>query len=178
MAGRRLAPDDDWLWHQVTASIRPINGRAQPQIKAAMSIPRATGSARRPIQPIAQKSGSRPMDANGLDANWEKRINRGQIAPEMTVDLHGETLATAHARLNASLARAIHGGVRTILLITGRPPTSGARAVTGGRGVIRASILDWIASSSHRSHIAAIRNAHPRHGGNGALYIIMRRARG
>ncbi len=113
----------------------------------------------------------------GLDGAWERRINRGGIAIDMTVDLHGETLATAHARLNASLARAVRDGARAILLITGRPPKAPSRGGQGGRGVIRASILDWLAASPYRGHIAAIRNAHPRHGGEGALYLIMRRPR-
>lgn len=115
--------------------------------------------------------------ANTLDGSWDKRLRLGQIDPDVSIDLHGETLSTAHARLNRSLAAAIRSEARIILLITGRPPRDNPRLPPHSRGVIRASIGDWLAASPHASQIAAVRNAHPRHGGAGALYLILRRAR-
>jgi len=110
-----------------------------------------------------------------LDGGWDRRLRRGLISPERTIDLHGHTLASAHAALDSALDRAIADDVRTILLITGKPPREGAPPPR--RGAIRASIGDWLAGSRHASRIAAIRNAHPRHGGLGALYVILRRRR-
>ncbi|MDP9163724.1 MAG: Smr/MutS family protein, partial [Pseudomonadota bacterium] len=43
------------------------------------------------------------------------------------------------------------------------------------RGVIRASLRDWLQDSNLRPYIAALRPAHPRHGGGGAWYVILRR---
>ncbi|MBA3897298.1 MAG: Smr/MutS family protein, partial [Sphingomonadaceae bacterium] len=89
---------------------------------------------------------------------------------------HGCTLATAHARLDAGLDAAIGSGERLILLVAGRAPRAAAsRLDLPMRGIIRASIGDWLAASRHASDIAAIRPAHPRHGGAGALYLVMRR---
>ncbi|MDQ3139607.1 MAG: Smr/MutS family protein, partial [Pseudomonadota bacterium] len=65
-------------------------------------------------------------------------------------------------------------GVRVLLLITGKAP-SGEPPVA--RGKIRAAVGDWLASSPHAGAIAAVRNAHPRHGGAGALYIVLRKPR-
>jgi DNA-nicking Smr family endonuclease len=73
-----------------------------------------------------------------------------------------------------ALERAVADGIRMLLVITGKPPRD---PVPHRRGLIRAAIGDWLASSRHAGRIAAIRNAHPRHGGSGALYIILRRAR-
>lgn len=112
-----------------------------------------------------------------LDGSWDKRLSKGDVTPDITIDLHGETLATAHARLNRGLEAAIRRGDRTILLITGRPAADNPRLPPTSRGVIRASVTDWLAVSTYADRIAAIRNAHPRHGGAGALYIILRRAR-
>ena len=86
------------------------------------------------------------------------------------LDLHGHNLATAYALLDERLERAIAGGARLLLLITGKP-----RAGPGGekRGAIRAAVGDWLAASRHAADIAAVRNAHPRHGGAGALYIVL-----
>ena len=113
---------------------------------------------------------------DSLDAGWDRRLSGGLVRPDRIVDLHGHGLAAAHALLENRLEEAIASGVRLVLLITGRPPRGDARPY--GRGVIRASIGDWLAASRHAGHIAAIRGAHPRHGGAGALYVVLRRRRG
>jgi len=96
----------------------------------------------------------------------------------MSVDLHGHTLETAHRRLNQVLGQAVARGVRVLLVVTGNPrPASGAPHEPRMRGAIRAEIGDWLALSGHADAIASVRTAHPRHGGRGALYIILRRRR-
>jgi DNA-nicking Smr family endonuclease len=100
------------------------------------------------------------------------------VAPDLTIDLHGYTLSSAHAELEAGLTRAVARHARLILLVTGRPPPPGrSRLDNPLRGVIRASIGDWLHHSRYAAQIAAVRNAHPKHGGAGALYVILRRAR-
>jgi DNA-nicking Smr family endonuclease len=61
-----------------------------------------------------------------------------------------------------------------VLLVTGKPREHD-RASGQGRGAIAAVVRDWLASSRHASSISAVRNAHPRHGGAGALYIVLKR---
>ena len=90
------------------------------------------------------------------------------------LDLHGRNLATAYDLLDRRLEMAIASGARLLLLVTGKPPGP-ARPVT--RGAIRAAVGDWLAASRHAGDIAAVRGAHPRHGGSGALYIVLRRRR-
>ena len=117
--------------------------------------------------------------SNTLDGSWDKSIATGRIHPDHIIDLHGHNLAAAHHRLDRGLDDAIRDGARVILLVTGRAPTRNtSRMDLPLRGIIRASVGDWLAASRHRSMIAAIRNAHPRHGGAGALYLILRRKRG
>ncbi len=115
---------------------------------------------------------------NTLDHNWDKRLATGRAAPDRTIDLHGHTLASAHAFLDQALGQAVRHGDRLVLLITGKPATGNPRMPPTGRGAIRASVNDWLAVSSYAGQIAVIRNAHPRHGGSGALYLVMRRPRG
>ena len=105
---------------------------------------------------------------------WDRRLATGTISPDRTLDLHGHTLATAHAALDAWLERAIRSGDRVVLLVTGRPPRRDSER-PHARGAIRGHIADWIALSRHAGRIAAVRPAHPRHGGQGALYVILRR---
>ena len=101
-------------------------------------------------------------------------MRKGAVYPDRTIDLHGHTLSTAYGALEHALARAVADDIRVLLVVTGKPPKPDTR----GRGLIRANIGNWLGSSGYRDRIAAVRNAHPRHGGTGALYVILRRKRG
>ena len=114
-----------------------------------------------------------PTVKGNLDGHWDRRMAKGGVQPDVTIDLHGHTLASAYARLDMALGQAVAADMRLMLLITGK-----ARGAETGRGAIRAAVSDWLASSRHAADIAAVRNAHPRHGGDGALYIVLRRRRG
>jgi DNA-nicking Smr family endonuclease len=108
-----------------------------------------------------------------LDGTWDKRLARGVAAPDSSLDLHGHNLDTAWTALDRALERAIGRGDRLLLLVTGKPPSE----AKGKRGAIRAAVNDWLHVSRHAGDIAAVRGAHPRHGGAGALYIILRKRR-
>ena len=64
---------------------------------------------------------------------------------------------------------------RVVLVITGRPRPAEAADRGGQRGAIRAKLIDWLAAGPHASRIAAVRGAHPRHGGAGAVYVVLKR---
>jgi DNA-nicking Smr family endonuclease len=172
MPGRRLAPDEQRLWDRVAASVRPLMpGRAvslPPAKPMPASLPPTTGPA--PVVPRAPPARSA---GDTLDASWDRALRRGAAEPERVIDLHGHTLAAAHAALDLGLERALAEGSRLVLLVTGRAPREGGR-----RGIIHASFRDWLAASRHARRIAAVRPAHPRHGGAGAFYLVLRRNRG
>jgi DNA-nicking Smr family endonuclease len=177
--GRRLSAEERALWARVAATVTPLEGRA-----LETAIDRHPGESRDLKRVIASSVSSDPglrrdppkkgaPTSDTLDGGWDRRLRRGAITPDRTIDLHGHTLATAHAALEHALARAVVDDVRVLLVVTGKPP----KPETKGRGLIRASIGDWLAGSGHRDRIAAVRHAHPRHGGTGALYLILRRKR-
>ena len=117
--------------------------------------------------PPAAKPGPHPLGAP-LDGTWDRQISRGRIVPDRIIDLHGHTLADAHSRL----AAAIHAGdgARVVLVITGKGrPDRPAR--------IRAELMHWLERPDMRAAVASVRAAHPRHGGSGAFYLILRRAK-
>ena len=68
-------------------------------------------------------------------------------------------------------------GARVVLLIAGKPRPVDAADRGSKRGAIRAKVLDWLAIGPHGADIAAVRKAHRRHGGEGALYLILKRRR-
>lgn len=172
---RPLSAEEQALWAKVIATVRPLRPLEAPpatevEIAPAPKKPvRATPPAARSAVPPAK-----PKPGVTLDGTWDRRLSSGSVQPDLTVDLHGHNLATAYDLLDTRLEQAIAMGDRVLLLITGKPP-KGEPPVARGR--IRAAVGDWLAASRHAGAIAAVRAAHPRHGGAGALYIILRRSR-
>lgn len=174
---RRLSPEEEALWARVVATVRPFGGAAPPLDQPAPPAPAPAPAPKPRSARAAQPSAAKPAPAPGttLDSSWDRRLARGSVAPDVIVDLHGHNLATAHALLDRRLEQAIASRARLLLLITGKPPSDERRPVA--RGAIRAAVGDWLHASRHAASIAAVRNAHPRHGGQGALYIVLRRPR-
>lgn len=187
---RGLSPDEAELWARVAATVKPLHRK--PVTAAPSSVPVQPPSPAppprqpKPLRPAAPLSPvvsvklaeHRPLDRHGLDASWERKLAKAAVSPDFTLDLHGHTLDAAHARLEHGLAQAISHGARLVLLVTGRPRPSDDHASRGERrGAIRAKLLDWLAAGPHASRIAAVRQAHPRHGGAGAVYIVLKRPR-
>ena len=173
---RRLGAEERALWAKVIATVRPLHPQAaaaddpQPVVE-----PKTATKAATPIsKPASRGPAPGPKAGETLDASWDRRLSRGLVQPDLTVDLHGHNLDSAYTLLDRSLERAVSSGARVLLLITGKPP-AGEPPVARGR--IRAAVGDWLGASRHAGDIAAVRGAHPRHGGMGALYIVLRRRR-
>lgn len=185
-APRGLSAEEAALWEKVAATITPIHP-VRPKAKVAeaavMAPPapppkRVKGRVPPPLPTPSPTPLARPLEGHGLDSSWERKLARGAIAPDVTIDLHGMGLDAAHTRLNAGIAQALAMGARVMLLIAGKPRPHDEQDARGNqRGVIRAKLLDWLAHSPHASRIAAVRPAQPRHGGAGAVYIILRKPR-
>jgi DNA-nicking Smr family endonuclease len=169
---RRLNPEEKLLWTRVVESVRPYH--APPEGHAPDPAPESDAPAPR-AAPRPAAAPARPKTIGStLDGSWDRRLGRGLVQPDAVLDLHGHNLATAWDLLDSRLESAIASGARVLLLITGKPPD---RERPAGRGRIRAAVGDWLAASRHAAGIAAVRGAHPRHGGAGALYIVLRRKR-
>jgi len=180
-SGRHLSAEERALWARVAATVKPLEGRSAAPAEPVTppSFPgESRGSVPRPPVDPGFRRGTTdkpaPPPTDTLDGGWDRRLRRGAVVPDRTIDLHGHTLASAHNALEHALARAIADDVRVLLVVTGKPP----KPETKGRGLIRANIGDWLGTSGYRDRIAAVRHAHPRHGGTGALYLILRRKRG
>ena len=174
---RKLADDERALWAKVVATVRPLHRVAIPTAQTP-GPERGRPASQRAQQrhPPARTETPHPAPANTLDGSWDRRLARGLVCPDITIDLHGQSLAGAHALLDRRLEEAAEAGARVVLLVTGRPPINDERPAR--RGAIRATVGDWLAASRHGRGIAAIRGAHARHGGAGALYLILRNRRG
>lgn len=177
---RRLAPEEAALWDRVIASVKPMAGRkiapkalVSPAAAAPAPATKPAPKIMKAVAPVAPAPRS-ARSANTLDGSWDRQLSRGLVSPESAIDLHGHSLSSAYDRLDRGLEQAIAQGDRVLLLVTGKPPRPESER-PHARGAIRAAVGDWLASSRHAGRIAAVRNAHPRHGGSGALYIVLRR---
>lgn len=176
MVRRRLTDEEEALWSALTRSVRPMRpGAVRRTVTEDVSLPPPpkTRLTPAPRQAIVAPPPRKP--AAVLDTGWEKRIRSGSIMPDMSIDLHGHTLAAAHVQLNQALSSALARDVRIILVVTGKPPKVKAVTDMSRRGAIRGEIGHWLETSPYADRIASVRVAHPRHGGDGALYLILRR---
>ncbi len=176
MRNRPLSPEETALWARVIATVEPLEGRAtaapfvSSEVEKREPAPQPTQRVSTPLERSGVKRPKPP--ANTLDGSWDRRLSRGLVQPDLSIDLHGHTLDSAYRTLDAGIGQAVARGARLLLLVTGKP-----RDPSSGRGAIRAAVGDWLAASRHADRIAAVRGAHPRHGGTGALYIVLRRPR-
>ncbi|GGD39830.1 Smr/MutS family protein [Croceicoccus pelagius] len=179
-----LSDEEAALWAKVAATVTPFKERmTRPAPVPAKPVPvtvtppkkvKGRVPAPRPAPPPPPPA---PAPAPGLDSHWDRKLTGRMLQPDFTLDLHGHTLDQAHRRLDMGLAQAKAMGARVVLLVTGRPRPVEAADRGERRGAIRAKILDWLAAGPHGSDIAAVRNAQRRHGGEGALYLVLRRSR-
>jgi DNA-nicking Smr family endonuclease len=167
------------LWAQVTRALTPLQ-RRPPPVEAQSTVPPGSLSAKpsrtppppapRPV-PVVPAAKAEPLTR--LDRRFKQRLARGVIAIDARIDLHGFTQAEAFARLTAFVRRARREGARTVLVITGKGAASEFDAPA--RGVLRRQVPLWLSSAGLREAVIAFAPAAPEHGGNGALYVRLRR---
>jgi DNA-nicking Smr family endonuclease len=137
--------------------------------------------AARPIKPRAvPRAAKKPGGTGGLDGNTQDRLNRGQIVPDATLDLHGMTQAHAHRALIRFLQTAHQIGNRLIVVVTGKGnprPADAAAWTESPHGVLKEMVPRWLAEPGLKALVARVQPAHIRHGGGGALYVYLRKSR-
>ncbi|HEY2707769.1 MAG TPA: Smr/MutS family protein [Caulobacteraceae bacterium] len=115
---------------------------------------------------VARAGPQAPAD---VEAGLHRRLERGREALAARIDLHGMTQDAARAALAGFIRRSVDDGWRAVLVITGKG--------VSGDGVLRRRVPDWLAEPPIREHVAGVSEAHRRHGGEGALYVALKRRR-
>jgi DNA-nicking Smr family endonuclease len=106
----------------------------------------------------------------GLDKSTAGRFAKGMMDIEATIDLHGLTQPVAHAALSRFITGSADIGRRCLLVITGKGNREGS-------GILRAEVPRWLNEPGLRGQILAFTYAQPKHGGGGALYVLLKRRR-
>ncbi|MEW6641176.1 MAG: Smr/MutS family protein [Pseudomonadota bacterium] len=181
---RLLSAEERSLWHAVADSTKPLKKR--PRLtriaaaetatkdaakKVADKAPSATGK-RTAVPTPARRPEPPPLAAIGRRERLQ--LSRGRKDIDARLDLHGMTQARAHRVLLHFLQQASEEGLSFVLVITGKGRTT---AEAAERGVLRRQVPEWLALPEFRACVVGFEEAHVGHGGGGALYVRIRRAR-
>ena len=197
--------DDAALWEAFTRHIDPVElkGRVphteSDLLEGMLRRERARTAPLRETQPgkpgkqtIPSRPASQPAtqppapQSNHMDGRSVRRIGNGRDGIDARIDLHGMRQSEAHSALRVFLFRAVAKGHRMVLVITGkgRPRTSsdgslGPFVHEGAmeRGILRRNVPLWLNEPDLRTIVVGYTPAHIRHGGDGALYVQLRRRR-
>lgn len=170
---RFLSAEERVLWTAVTKSIAPLwdLGTAE-DAKTAQHIAPQTETSPAKARPAALAAGTRPPPLAPLGRRMRTRVARGKEAIDGRLDLHGLIQSEAHAALLRFLHTARARDARLVLVITGK----GGRG-EGDRGVLKRQVPHWLSLPEFRALVIGFEAAHVAHGGEGALYVRVRRTR-
>ncbi len=192
---RDLTPEDRDLWGRVVKTTRPLKSTAtispKPEILSedplrARKSTEPTRAALRPspttpppghdlAKPLSEALAGAPVK---MDKRQFHRMSRGRLVPEARIDLHGMTLGQAHGALNSFILRAHANGLRLVLVITGKGKNvSDDGPIPRRPGALKQDVPQWLRMAPLGQLVLEIREAHIRHGGAGAYYVYLRRAR-
>jgi DNA-nicking Smr family endonuclease len=183
---RGLSDDERVLWESVAKQTKPLRERHRAAKATGAPPPEPTSAvATAAVAPNPQPTkgivkAAKPPTAPPapplapLGRRERLQLSRGRKDIDGRIDLHGMTQTRAHHALHRFLQRASDDGLTFVLVITGKGRTVGPESV---RGVLRRQVPHWLSLPEFRSFVIGFEEAHIGHGGEGALYVRVRRAR-
>lgn len=182
--------EDLSLWEKVARTVSPLKrGRDRVAKEGAPreSPPPAPGTGTRRKSAAERVAGAQPKrppvppPLGRFDSREQRRLATGRTEIDARIDLHGMRQREAHSALRAFLLRSQDRGHRIVLVITGKgAPQGGGGFAEGpeqGRGVLRRAVPLWLEEPELRRIVVSHASAHIRHGGEGALYVRLRKPR-
>ena len=186
MSGRGKHPDDDdALWQKVTSDVRAYDRAAELTSPAGPAVAKPEKKKKPKKQPLAAPTRlvglaqathepPNPVDVAagehaGLDRASRRRLVQGDIDIAARLDLHGMTAAQAESRLRRFIDSAVLAQHRCVLIITGKG--------RDGHGVLRKLLPEWLKTPPLSASILAMARATRADGGDGAMYVMLRRNR-
>lgn len=183
---RVLSADERALWESVAKQAKPLRKRtrvtkAEIVVAAEPAVPPTRVSAKKssnesapPSREPAKTNRPSPPPLAPLARRERAHLSRGRIEIDARLDLHGMTQVRAHRALLHFLQRASSEGQRFVLVVTGKGDRAGSDSE---RGVLRRQVPEWLSLPEFRALVVGFEQAHIGHGGAGALYVRVRRAR-
>lgn len=183
--GRALSEDEVAVWRHVTRSIKPLPGHAPvpepPPVAKAEPKPLEAAKTSQLLVPSPAKVDRRPPPPPPLvpvERRQMRDLRRGIDRIDAHIDLHGMRQSEAHYALMSFLHRAHANGARVVLVVTGKGSSVAVSDPFSERGVLRRMVPQWLGLAEMRSVVLGYSNANREHGGEGALYVRLRRGAG
>jgi DNA-nicking Smr family endonuclease len=173
MNRRRLSEDERALWRGFARAVKPLRRGADLEVDVA---PNQAAQRMQPPQSIRKErpAAKQAPALSQFDRRLRQRVARGQTDIDVRLDLHGMTQTQAHAALLRFLMQAQARDTKIALVVTGKGGV-GPTATPGERGVLRRHVPLWLSLPEFRRFIVSFEQAHGSHGGEGALYLHLRR---
>jgi DNA-nicking Smr family endonuclease len=179
---RGLSEEERVLWESVAKQVKPLRKRhraAKPPTAtsdAEISVAPKPVASPKPLAPpkILAPPKQEPPPLAPIGRRERSHLSRGRKEIDARLDLHGMTQTRAHRMLFTFLQRAHSDGLTFVLVITGKGKVGGAESE---RGVLRRQVPLWLSLPEFRSLVVGFEEAHIGHGGEGALYVRVRRSR-
>jgi DNA-nicking Smr family endonuclease len=183
---RSLSEEERALWESVARQAKPLRKRHRTSKSEAAAQPtEAPVAAKSEAVPTSHPPAkiqrapkpvvpAPPPPLAPLGRRERSHLSRGRKEIEARLDLHGMTQTRAHRALSGFLQRAHSDGLTFVLVITGKGRTIGAESE---RGVLRRQVPLWLNLPEFRTLVVGFEEAHIGHGGEGALYVRIRRSR-
>ena len=175
MSRRRLTDDERTLWRGFAHGVKPLRRGTAIEVAPDQPARPASQSARQ-----ERADATQPPALAQFERRLRQRVARGQTMIDARLDLHGMTQTQAHAALLHFLTRAQAQGAKLALVVTGKGAGAGigaARSAASDRGVLRRQVPLWLSLPEFRRFVVSFEQAHGSHGGEGALYLRLRRSR-
>lgn len=189
MSGRKLRPEEKALWDKVAAKTDRLSGGSGIDMASLLPDPvqprpltETLGFAKSGFVPKKATLSASLSPASAPSVAMDKRafqnLKRGKLEPEAKIDLHGMTLDRAHPALIRFILASHGKGLRLVLVITGKGKSRGSLGpIPTQIGVLKHHVPQWLGMVPLRSVVMQMAPANVRHGGDGALYVYLRRAR-
>jgi len=173
---RALSEEERALWESVAKQVKPLRKHRAVKAQAPQVETQAVAKPAVPPKSIPAKVVPAPKSAPPLaplGRRERSKLSRGKQEIDARLDLHGMTQTRAHGVLFSFLQRAHSDGCTFVLVITGK----GKAGSDGERGVLRRQVPHWLSLPEFRALVVGFEEAHIGHGGEGALYVRVRRSR-
>ena len=110
-----------------------------------------------------------------IEPRMRRRLMRGRVPIDATIDLHGLRQSEAHAALCRFVPARHALGDRTLLVITGKGLKKTGYGRIEQKGVLRTMLPAWLNEKSIAPFIAGWEVSAQAHGGEGAFYVRLRK---
>jgi len=173
---RSLSDEEHQLWESVARQVKPL--RKIPRLARPLTAEAAAVVPVAPLRPASPVKIAPPPKPQApplapIGRRERAQLSRGKKEIDARIDLHGMTQTRAHRALFGFLQRAHHEGLTFVLVITGKGKIGGESE----RGVLRRQVPQWLSLPEFRTLVVGFEEAHIGHGGEGALYVRVRRSR-